>query len=365
MSSQDYLTFRRHINDMSRAASESLMLKGLNRDVSDKILQSTDYGFPDHALQSIDFFKDKFGERAFVDIILQLSHNTVINFGQNHWNVKPLRSYPEWSLEISNQFIDLLKLTPELPPILVPLREIIKNFVPELIPHPPHLNHEFEYSDERFTQTCNQTIIEPFMTTVAQGGLDPTSEIYLRIQQFLKNVVAILVKFMNMNKDQIRQDFRLRPEHARIPCFNNGPCEVRITIQNEFKFWMFPFFERLFQLNKSGENPTFFQNINLNDWIKYGKIQNAFHKALLKKENPKYYRSWGDDWDDWNAEFASLADEQDQMREEQEAEKAKQAAASGKAKGGGRKRHYRRSRTSRRGRTSRHGRTSRRGRSRQ
>ena len=346
MSSQDYLTFRKHINDIRHAASGSLILKsGLPKDVRIKILESTDYGFPDHVLQNIHFFKDKFGERAFVDIILQLSHNTVINFGQNYWNVKPLRSYPEWSLEISNQFIDLLKLTPELPPILVPLREIIKNFVPEVIPHPPHLHHEFEYSDERFTQTCNQTIIEPFMTTVAQGGLDPTSEIYLRIQQFLKNVVAILVKFMNMNKDQIRQDFRLRPEHARIPCFNDGPCEVRKTIQNEFKFWMFPFFERLFQLNKSGENPTFFQNINLNDWIKYGKIQNAFHKALLKKERPQYYRSWRDDWDDWNAEFASLADEQDQMREEQEAEKAK----------GGRhkRRHNHNRRTSRRGRTSR------------
>ena len=343
---------------MRNTATASLNLKGLPRDMRMKIVGLADYGFQDDVIESIHFFKDKFGERAFVGAISALLPDPiVINFGQEHWKVKPLRSYPEWLLEISNQFIDLLKLTPELPPILIPLREIIENFVPELIPHPSHLDDEFEYSDERFTQTCNQMIIEPFMIRVAQGGLDPTSEIYVRIQQFLKNVVAILIKFMNMNNDQIRRDFRLRSEVGGIKCFNNGPCEVRRTIQGLFKNWVFPFFERLFQINKSGENPKFFQNIILNEWIKYGKLQNNFHRTLLKKENPKYYRSWGDDWDDWNSEFLSLAEEQDQMREEEEAEKAKQAAASGKAEGGGHKRRHNR-------RTSRHSRTSRRGRSR-
>jgi len=340
---------------MRNTATKSLIKKGLPKDMRMKIVGLTDYGFQDDVIESIHFFKDKFGERAFVGAISSLLPDSiVINFGQEHWKVKPLRSYPEWLLEISNQFIDLLKLTPKLPPILVPLREIIENFVPELIPHPPHLDDEFEYSDERFTQKCNEMIIEPFMIRVAQGGLDPTSKIYVRIQQFLKNVVAILIKFMNVNNDQIRRYFRLRSEVRGIKCFNNGPCEVRRTIQGEFKFNVFPFFERLFQINKSGENPKFFKNIILNEWIKYGKLQNNFHRTLLKKENPNYYRSWEDDWDDWNGEFATLADEQDQMREEQE------AAA---AKGGGHKRRHNR-RTSHRGRTSRRGRTFRRGRGR-
>ena len=231
--SEDYSTVRNHMNDMRSTATASLNLKGLPRDIRMKIVESTGYGIKDDVIESINFFKDKFGESAFVDIILELLSNTVINFGQKHWYVKPLRSYPEWLLEISNQFIDLLKLTPELPPVLVPLREIITNFVPELIEHPPHLDHEFEYSDEKFIQTCNQ-IIEKFMTTVAQGGLDPRSEIYIRIQTFLKNVVAILVKFMKMNKDQIDLQFNLRSERQGIKCFDNGQCEVRKTIKNKF-----------------------------------------------------------------------------------------------------------------------------------
>ena len=66
---------------------------------------------------------------------------------------------------------------------------------------------------------------------------------------------------MEMNKDQIDVQFNLRSERQGIKCFDNGQCEVRKTIKNKFKSTVFRFFERLFELNESRENPKFFQNI--------------------------------------------------------------------------------------------------------
>lgn len=335
--SSTHLTFRKHVSDMKEAATESLT-PALPDDVRDKILESTGYGFPDRVIQNINFFKDEYGEELFFSITYALSTREVVNFGQHYMVVKPLRGYPEWLFDILNQFIDLLKLTPELPPILIPLKGIITNFVPELIPHERHLDHEFEYSDQHFTQTCNQMIIEPFMRSVAEGGLDPNSETFLRIQQFLKNVVQILIKFMDVNKEQIESQFMLRPDVRRIPCYNNGLCSVRNTIQNTFTYNVFPFLEALFLLHERKENPDFFKNINFNEWIKYAKIQNAFYKELLKKEHRDYYKQWKDDWDDWNGELRTLYQTQD---DELYAKKAAQAK-------GGRKQKKRSIRTNKR-----------------
>jgi len=327
---------------MGNAATKSLTF--LPDDVRSKILESTDYGFPDRVIQNINFFKDEYGEELFFSITYALSTREVVNFGQHYMLVKPLRGYPKWLLDILNQFIDLLKLTPELPPILIPLKGIITNFVPELIPHEPRLDHEFEYSDQHFTQTCNRMIIEPFMRSVAEGGLDPESETYSRIQQFLKNVVQILIKFMDENKAQIERDFQVRHEVRGIPCYNNGLCSVRNTIQNTFTYNVFQFLEALFQLHERKENPDFFKNINLNEWIKYAKIQNAFYKELLKKEHRDYYKQWKDDWDDWNGELRTLYQTQDDELYAKKAAKAKGAQGAQ----GGRKQKKRSIRTNKR-----------------
>lgn len=326
--SHDAIRYAKYMRDTATAALE---VKGLPRDLRVKILESTNYGIPDHVMQSIEFFKDKFGEEAFERFIWTLSTPEHINTGTR--DAEPLRAYQSWLFEITDQFIKLLQLTPNLPPILDPLQEIIKKIIPE-INDPPEINvadpYPFprrpNYSDKVFREKCS-TIIESFMTTLVKNGLDSTSVVFTQIQQFLKNVVDILIRFLNMNEKQIIDKFRPKPGDT-----TNGLLDTRISIHSTLKVNMLPIFRMLFDFNK--KNHSLFKNINLNDWMKYGKVEKAFYIAKLKKENPSRYRGWRDDDDSWNFELMQDALERDELKEN---EKVAKAEAQGAASEGGRK----------------------------
>jgi len=328
--SYNAISYAKDMRDTATMAA--LGVKGkLPRDLRVKILESTNYGIPDRVMQSIEFFKDNFGESAFEQFIWALSTPEHINTGTRY--AEPLHAYQSWLFEITDQFIKLLQLTPNLPPILDPLQEIIKNFIPE-INNPPEINvddpYPFprrpSYSDNVFREKCN-TIIESFMTILVQYGLDYTSVVFTQIQQFLKNVVDILIRFLNMNAEQIIERFIPKPRDT-----TNGLLDTRISIHSTFKVIMLPIFKMLFNFNEV--NHSLFKNINLNDWMKYGKVEKAFYIAKLKQENPKKYREWRNDDDSWDFELMQNALERDELKENKKAAKAE---AQGDVSEGGRK----------------------------
>lgn len=81
-----------YAKDMRDTATAALGVKGkLPRDLRVKILESTNYGIPDHVMQSIEFFKDKFGEEAFERFIWVISTPEHINTGTDY--AEPLHAY--------------------------------------------------------------------------------------------------------------------------------------------------------------------------------------------------------------------------------------------------------------------------------
>ena len=94
--------------DKYTTANLSLARKGLPRDVRELILKKTSHANP---VKSIEPYKEIVGEKTFLDFIQALSAKS-----------------PPWLLEVMQQFIDLLKFAPNLPPILVPFEEIVTNY---------------------------------------------------------------------------------------------------------------------------------------------------------------------------------------------------------------------------------------------
>lgn len=333
VSEDAFRKFKSHLTDMRDAAMKSIPLPD---DVLENVLKQTPYGFSEREVENIWFFKEKFGERAFQDLMWTLSTPLYMNAGTRY--AKPLRGYQSWLLEITEQFIDLLKLTPGLPPIVIPLQKIVKSFLPEL--NTPRST----YSDESFRENC-RVIIDTFlyseyrdtvhqellghmssdMTHVIENGF---SNVQKQVQNFLNNVVDILITFLEKNRTQALRDFIMTPGMNM-----DGLCDVRMNIQATFQYKILPLFEMLFQFNKNQENTEFFENIDLNKWMKYQKAERPFIIAAIKKQDPNYYKDWRDDWEDWDGEIFSHSDEVDSDR----AKHAQQAQAKGAAAKGGRK----------------------------
>lgn len=291
--------FRKHLKGMRDAAMKSIPLP---EDVLvEEVLKKTPYGFSERDVENIWVFKEKIGERAFQDLIWTLSTPIYINPGQRF--ARPLLAYQSWLLEITEQFIDLLKLTPDLPPVVTPLKQIAKSFLPEL--NTPRSN----YSDESFRENC-RTIIQNFMTRVVEDGFDSTSHVYKQIQKFLKNVVDILITFLERNQEQALREF------IRQPGMNvDGLFGTRMGIQSTFDVNVLPNFERLYQFNKRRENAEFFKNIDLKKWMTYQQAERPFIMAELKKQHPEYYKNWRDYWkEDWDSEMISHGEEVDRQR---------------------------------------------------
>lgn len=308
-SGNHYDSFKEHVKDMSHTARASLNAIGVPLDIRDKIMSQTAYS--NSGKRSIEFFKDKMGEKTFGTFIWSLSNPQYIELGED--NVQPLTAYPSWLVEITEQFIDLLKLTQNLPPVLIPFQQIIYNYFPEIIEP-----SRSDFSEQVYIQKCNE-IIERF---IIEQKLNPESELAKKIKHFLNNVVVILIEYLKQNKPQIE---RYSTINRRIPGRQKS-MDVRLGINSRFIVAIFPIFETLFELNKNSENHRLIKDINLREWVEYGKAQKEFIKSKLKskltQEDPERYQDYEDG--DWDWVLTQYAEEIDEERRQ-----AQRAAAQG------------------------------------
>jgi len=202
------------LRDMSHAARASLAIKGMPEGVRHLVLNKTPYG--NSVKRSIAFLKS-IGKKRFLDLT---------------------RGRPLWLIGIMQQFIDLLKLTPNLPPILVPFEELITKFVPY---------HSVSIA------TCDR-IVENFITA---NKLDPESAVVKKIKLFFNRVFDILV---NQSHHSVRKDI----ESEKI----------------------LPILQELFTLNQSETNHMFIRDIDLKGLLEYDQAEQAFTRKH-KEEHPQ------------------------------------------------------------------------------
>jgi WD40 repeat protein len=247
--------------DKYTTANLSLARKDVPRDVRDLILNKTSYSNP---MKSIEPYKEIVGEKTFLDFIQALSANN-----------------PPWSLELIQQFIDLLKIAPNLPPILVPFEEIVTNYV---------------VFNADYVQTCNE-IVERFIT---ENNVDPESKIGKKIKDFFSNMVRISVTYI---QDIMRRAIHMHPNYLK---------EMRTRNQTKLK-QLFPFLQQLFILNQSAQNHRFIIDINLKEWLEYAKAERDFTIDKLEWKDPERYNRYRDsEW--WNEELKELALKRDEAR---------------------------------------------------
>ena len=236
--------------DMYTTANLSLARKGLPLDVRDVILNKTSHA---NTVKSIEKYKKNVGEEKFLDFIELLSDDTRMQ-------------------QLVQQFIDLLKIAQNLPPILVPFREIITNYY---IP-PPDPSSVVTFVTADYIQTCDQ-IVQRFIT---ENGLDPESEPVKKIKAIFTNIVRILIDY----HDSIKRSTYISPQDH-----NRNLMSARWNIQTFTLEKLFPFLQQLFTLNQSAQNHLFIKDINLKEWFEYVKAERDFTIKKLKSEDPSKY----------------------------------------------------------------------------
>ena len=260
--------------DMYTTANLSLARKGVPRDVRDEILNKTSYGNP---FKSIEPYKEIVGEEKFLDFIEVLSNDTRMQ-------------------QLVQQFIDLLKISPNLPPILVPFREIITNYY---IP-PPDPDSVVIFDSADYIQTCDQ-IVQRFIT---ENGLDPESEPVKKIKAIFTNIVRILIDY----HDTIKRTRYISPQRVEeLRDHNRTLMRVRWNIQTFTLEKLFPFLQQLFTLNQSAQNHLFIKDINLKEWFEYVEAERDFTIKKLKSEDPSKYSLSHLNIVGWNEKLRELA----------------------------------------------------------
>ena len=236
--------------DMYTTANLSLARKGLPLDLRELILNKTSHA---NTVKSIEKYKKNVGEEKFLDFIDVLSDHTRMQ-------------------QLVQQFIDLLKIAQNLPPILVPFREIITNYY---IP-PPDPSSVVTFVTADYIQTCDQ-IVQRFIT---ENGLDPESEPVKKIKAIFTNIVRILIDY----HDSIKRSTYISPQDH-----NRNLMSARWNIQTFTLEKLFPFLQQLFTLNQSAQNHLFIKDINLKEWFEYVKAERDFTIKKLKSEDPSKY----------------------------------------------------------------------------
>ena len=262
-------------NDRYTTANLSLARIGLPLDVRALILEKTSYSNP---MKSIEPYKEIIGEKTFLEFIQALSAKS-----------------PPWLLDVMQQFIELLKFTPNLPPVLIPFEEIVTKYIMTPLSNPRAYIVSLIYIDE-YIQICNETV-ERFIT---ENELDPQSELIKKIKDFFKNIVRVSSTHIKLVIDSARD---LDPTYlAQLP----------LNIKTTFKR-LIPFLYQLFILNRTAKNHKgFIKGINLKEWLEYGKAEREFTIKQLKSENPKHYNQY--DSSKWNEKLIELALERDEAR---------------------------------------------------
>lgn len=260
--------------DKYTTANLSLARKGVPRDVRDVILNKTSYGNP---FKSIEPYKEIVGEETFLNFIEVLSNDTRMQ-------------------QLVQQFIDLLKIAPNLPPILVPFREIITNYY---IP-PPDPDSVVIFNSADYIQTCDQ-IVQRFIT---ENGLDPESELVKKIKAIFTNIVSILIDY----HDTIKRSKYISPQRVEeLRDHNRTLMRVRWRIQTFTLEKLFPFLQQLFTLNQSAQNHLFIKDINLKEWFEYVEAERDFTIKKLKSEDPSKYSLSHLNIVGWNEKLRELA----------------------------------------------------------
>ena len=291
------------MEEISHTARQGLHALGLPEELRSKILNHTPYG--NSVKRSIDIFKKEVGEAGFMTLIWAVTSPIHIHQLSGSF---PLHAYPSWLIEITEQYIDLLKFKSDLPPILIPFKEIIDMYSPAenlamAIQSPPG------FDAEDYVQKCN-AIVERFLS----GSIRPKSpkspksprslrsELAKRVTLFFNRVIEILIKFFNDNDT------------------GSSGQVVRFSVKLRLLRNMFPFFKMLFTMNNRPEtHRTVIQNINFKEWVSYGKAQKEHILRKLKQENPRAFRGYNPE-DDW-AHVKNYAEELDEEEEEEEDEK--------------------------------------------
>ena len=203
----------------------------------------------------VEFFKENFGEESFTRFIWQLSTPVASTKGYN------FSDSPSFLIDITKEFFDLLKNMPDLPRIVVPLREIIENYGPKTLHGPP-------LSPDKYMKECDE-IVDKF---ISGNKLDANSELATSIKLFFTRVVSILLDFIDKNS------------------VKNTP-EARIAVQQIMK-GIFSVFEKLIRLlNENKKYHKMIQGFTVEDLIKYGKAERESDIKKLKEEDAAYYRS--------------------------------------------------------------------------
>ena len=149
---------------------------------------------------------------------------------------------------------------PDLPRIVVPLREIIEKYGPKTLYGPP-------LSPDKYMKECDE-IVDKF---ISDNKLDANSELATSIKLFFTRVVSILFDFIDKNS------------------LKNTP-EARIAVQQIMKR-IFSVFEKLIQLlNQNKKYHKIIQGFTIEDLIKYGKAERESDIKKLKEEDAEYYR---------------------------------------------------------------------------
>ena len=202
----------------------------------------------------VEFFKENFGEESFTRFIWLLSTPVASTQGYN------FSDSPSFLIDITKEFFDLLKNMPDLPRIVVPLREIIENYGPKTLYGPP-------LSREKYMKECDE-IVDKF---ISGNKLDANSELATSIKLFFTRVVSILLDFIDKNSLQHTPEARIAVQQRM-----KGICSV---------------FEKLIQLlNQNKKYHKMIQGFTVEDLIKYGKAERESDIKKLKEEDAAYYR---------------------------------------------------------------------------
>ena len=202
----------------------------------------------------VEFFKENFGEESFTRFIWLLSTPVASTRGYN------FSDSPSFLIDITKEFFDLLKNMPDLPRIVVPLREIIEKYGPKTLHGPP-------LSREKYMKECDE-IVDKF---ISDNNLDANSELATSIKLFFTRVVSILLDFIHKNSLQ------------------NTP-EARIAVQVRMKGICSVFEKFIRLLNENKKYYKMIQGFTIEDLIKYGKAERESDIKKLKEEDAAYYR---------------------------------------------------------------------------
>ena len=268
--------------DKYTTADLSLARKGLPLDLRELILNKTSHA---NTVKSIEKYKKNVGEETFLNFIELLSDDTRMQ-------------------QLVQQFIDLLKIAQNLPPILdlpilVPFREIITNYY---IP-PPDPSSVVTFVTADYIQTCDQ-IVQRFIT---ENGLDPESEHVKKIKAIFTNIVRILIDYYDDNINRLRnipqyvEELRHRDHNDRTLMM------MRSRIQTFTLEKLFPYLQQLFTLNQSAQNHLFIKDINLKELFEYVKAERDFTIKKLKSEDPSKYSLSHLNIGWWNEKLRELA----------------------------------------------------------